>query len=124
MDGAVRKWPRAGESGLRDYIELGPAPYRETPAQVGEPDYRANALRECRAYIQAIRNYLGPEPDGAQLGIKAFPHDFGTYYEVICYYDPDRPASVEYAFDCEGRGPATWDEGGVRPPPRASGRRR
>ena len=47
---------------------------------------------------------------------RGFDHDFGTYYEVICLYDPTVPKATAYAFDCESRGPMTWEEGGVAPP--------
>lgn len=109
---------------MREFIELGQTPYNETPAQVGDPNYRVNAIRECQSYIQAIRNYLGHEPDGALLGYRGFPHDFGTYYEVVCYYDPAVEAATEYARRCERQAPATWADGGVRPPPREGGRGR
>ena len=61
---------------------------------------------------------------GALLDYKGFPHDFGTYYEVVCYYDPARPEAVDYAMRCERQGPATWEDGGVRPPPRTGDRKR
>jgi hypothetical protein len=101
-----------------EYIELGQAPAEEECAQVGEPNYSVNARRECRSYIQAIRNYLGIEPDGAALAIKSFGHEFGQYMEVIVKYDPENEAAAEYAFKCEGKAPATWAEGSVAPPPR------
>ena len=101
----------------RQYIELGQAPANEDCAQVGDLNYQVNARRECQSYIQAIRNYLGPEPDGAELSYKSFPHDFGSYYEVVCYYDENKPESVDYAFKCERQAPLTWTDGGVRRPP-------
>ena len=101
----------------QEYIELGSAPYNEDCAQVGTPNYAVNARRECQHYITAIRNYLGMEPDGAHLAVKSFPHDYGTYYETVCYYDPEDQAAVEYAFRCEGQGPATWEDGSVKAPP-------
>lgn len=108
----------------REYLELGQTPANEPASQVGEPNYRVNAQRECRAFIQAIRNYLGPEPDGAELAVKSFPHDFGHYLEVVCYYDPQDDAAVNYAFRCEAKAPLTWADGSVRPPVREEGRRR
>jgi hypothetical protein len=101
---------------MKEYLDLGQCPYEETPAQVGEPNYRTNAIRQCQAYIQAIRNYLGNEPDGAQLLYRNFPHDFGSYFEVVCYYDPANADAVNYARRCEKEAPATWQDGGVRPP--------
>jgi hypothetical protein len=103
---------------MPNFIELGQCPYNENAAQLGEPNYRANAIRECQAYIQAIRNYLGEEPEGAALAHRGFAHDFGTHYEVICTYDPGRPEAVAYALRCEREAPATWEEGGVKPPSR------
>jgi hypothetical protein len=93
---------------MRDYLELGPTPCNEPCAQVGEDDYTARAFAECRRYIECIRKMLGNEPDGARLGIKAFPHDFGNYHEVVCYYDDDNEEAVNYAFKCESDGPKTW----------------
>jgi hypothetical protein len=101
---------------MREYIELGQAPYEEDCSQVGTPDYHINARRECQSYIMAIRNYLGQEPDGAELRVKSFWHDFNQYMEVVCYYDESKPDSVDYAFMCEAKAPATWSDGGVKPP--------
>ena len=109
---------------MREYLELGQAPAGEACAQVGDPDYRVKAIRECQTYIQAIRNYLGPEPEGALLSYKAFPHDFGSYYEVVCHYDESKPESVEYAYRCEKEAPLTWADGGVKPPGRTAATRR
>jgi hypothetical protein len=100
-----------------EYIELGQAPAGEECAQVGEPNYAVNARRECRSYIQAIRNYLGLEPDGAALAIKSFGHDFGQYMEVVVKYDPENQAATEYAMMCEANAPMTWEEGSMKPPP-------
>ena len=103
---------------MREYLELGQAPPGEDHAQVGSPNYYAMARLECELYIQAIRNYLGREPEGARLSWKSFPHDMGNYLEAVCYYDPENEAAVDYAFRCEAKGPMTWKEGGVEPPAR------
>lgn len=101
---------------MRDYISVGAAPPDEDCAQIGQPGYRELAIAECKAYIQALRNKLGPEAEGARLTYRGFEHDFGTYYEVICFYDSARPEAEDYAFRCESNGPATWAEGLVEPP--------
>ena len=77
--------------------------------------------RLSKAYIQAIRNYLGNEPDGAELETRVFDGDKGMFYEVVCYYDPEQPASHDYAIRCERQAPHTWQEGGVSPPPTVGG---
>jgi hypothetical protein len=47
--------------------------------------------------------------------MKAFEHDFGTYYEVICAFNPEVPESIEYALRLEDEAPTTWpDDPGYR----------
>jgi hypothetical protein len=94
---------------MRDYLTLGPAPCDEDCAQVGQPDYHERARHECKRFIDLIRRTLGPEPDGARLAIKSFPHDFGNYTEVVCYFDSEIEAAVVYAYRCESDAPATWE---------------
>jgi hypothetical protein len=95
---------------MRDYIELGPAPCCETPAQMGTADYYEKAPKECRAYINQLRRIFGPEPEGARLSSKSFSHDFGDYREVVVYFDDSYSESIEYAFRLEGDLPEEWDE--------------
>jgi hypothetical protein len=94
---------------MRDYFSLGQTPSAEDCAQVGQPDYRRKALEECQRFIELIRNTLGPEPEGAEFAIKSFPHDFGTYYEVVIWFEPDDAAAVAYAVRCEDDAPTTWN---------------
>ena len=93
---------------MRPYIEIGPSPCNENCVQVGDDNYATAAREECLRFIQLIRNTLGPEPVGAELKVKGFPHDFGTYYEVVCYYNEDDEVSTQYAFNCESGAPDTW----------------
>ena len=97
----------------RDYIDIGSGPAYEECAQVGSPDYAQRARSECNRFIELIRRKLGPEPEGAQLSIKSNPHDFGSYYEVVCYYEIDNEAATQYAFRCESDAPANWDDPGA-----------
>jgi hypothetical protein len=94
---------------MKDYVTIGSTPCDEPCAQVGQPNYRKHALKECRRFLELLRRKFGPEPEGAELCVKAFPHDFGTYYEVVCEFDSDLQASVEYALRCEDETPATWE---------------
>jgi hypothetical protein len=95
---------------MRDFIDVGATPHEASCAQVGRDDYWDRAHRECRAHINQLRRAFGQEPEGARLSIKSKPHDFGTYLSVVCYYDSDSEAAVDYAFRCEGEGPGEWDE--------------
>ena len=109
---------------MKEYLTLGPVPCMESCAQVGDDDYQGQSVRECRAYIEAIRKKLGPEPEGATLRVKSYPHDYGTYYEAACAYDPENRQATEYAFRCEAEAPATWEEVGMQPPTAKRGRGR
>lgn len=95
---------------MRDRMDLGSAPPLEACAQVGRDDYVVRARKECRAYIGLLRRSLGDEPDGASLSVHSNPHDFGSYLSVVCHFDPDVLAAVDYALRCESAGPADWDE--------------
>lgn len=94
---------------MRDFVCIGSAPCEEPCACLGEDDYHDRVLEECRRFIQLLRETFGAEPDGARLSVKSFPHDFGTYFEVVCYFNPDLPASVDYAYRCEDEAPTTWE---------------
>jgi len=94
----------------RDHLSLGPTPADEPCAALGEPDYEPRAKAECRRFIDLLRETFGPEPPGAFLTVKGFPHDFGTYYEVVCYYEEsdEITSSAEYAYRLENEAPTTW----------------
>ena len=105
----------------RDYLTIGSTPADEDCLQLGTPEYTAQAARaECQRFIDLIRAVCGEEPEGARLSVKGFPHDFGTYYEVVCYYDDDDERAADYAFHVEGDAPCRWsrfmgdDTGGKR----------
>ena len=94
---------------MRDFFSVGSSPCDEPCAQVGQPDYYQEARDECRRFLELIRRTLGPEPEGARLSIKSFPHDFGDYLEVVCYFETDNAEAVAYALRCEDESPATWE---------------
>ena len=91
-----------------DYLTIGSSPCEEDCAQVGTEDYRRRSILESNAFIQLIRDSLGLEPTGAKLGIKWFPHDFGSYSEVVVHYNETMEDAVEYAYKVEGNCPTTW----------------
>ena len=98
---------------MQEYVDLGgTTPPEESCAQVGSRayDYYDRARKEARAYIGLLRRMFGDEPDGARLGIKSHPHDFGTYLTVVCFFHPDNATAADYASRCEAEGPQEWDE--------------
>ena len=94
---------------MRDYLVIGCAPTEEDCVCVGEPRYREKALDECARFILLLREKFGPEPEGAELAIKSFDHDFGVYFEVVCWFETDNEAAREYAHRCDDHAPATWE---------------
>lgn len=95
---------------MRDYLTISSVPYGEPCAQVGSDNYDRNSRLECVAFIGQIRRELGDEPNGAVLRAKSFPHEFGSYREVVVVYDDNYDDAVEYAFKIEANAPEFWDE--------------
>ncbi len=94
---------------MRDYINIGCTPCEEPCSQVGSPQYPEASRIETRVFRDQIRRQFGQEPEGASLVIKSFDHDFGTYRQVVCYFDDALPESLEYALRLESEGPRRWD---------------
>lgn len=90
------------------YLTLGSSPYEEDCAQVGSDNYRARALKECKRYLKQIEK-VKPPPEGASLSVRSFPHDFGSYYEVVVNYEEGSEVALGYAFDLEDSCPARWE---------------
>jgi len=95
---------------MRDYITIGSTPADELCAQVGSDDYETRSRKECRAFLAQLRRQLGGEVGSAYLGVKTFPHDFGSYREVVCYFDDEDEEGRDYAFRLEAETPAKWDK--------------
>lgn len=96
---------------MRTYLELSPTPTDEDCAQVGEPDYRAKATKEMKAYInQLYREFPDTQDEGCEFFIKWFPHEFGSYGYVCVMYTEGNRMQEEYAFSIENNLPYNWDE--------------
>mgnify|MGYP001304079366 CR=1 FL=1 len=78
-----------------DYIEIGPTPAAEDCIGVSSTaDYLPAMRAECKRFRVALERYFEPVvPFGSWFGVKSNPHDFGTYCEVVVYYDDDTPAA-------------------------------
>ena len=93
---------------MREFLELGSAPFDEDCAQVGAPDYGDRSRAECRALVNQL-NRQRPLPPRAEYVIKVSPHDFGSYREVGVRYDTNDGDAVAAAFEAEETFPARWD---------------
>ena len=94
----------------KDYISIGGSPCDEQCVQVEPTGAYVGPMRdECKRFLELIRKVLGKEPDGAYLSVKGFPHDFGTYYEVVVKYDEDDETATKFAYGIENNSPTKWD---------------
>ncbi len=95
---------------MMDELSIGPVPYNEPCAQVGQPDYMQRGRKECNAFKSQLERVLGEPPAGTWFAVKSFPHEFGSYLEVVVKYTEDSAESTAYAFKAESDSPGEWDE--------------
>jgi len=98
---------------MKDFISISPSPTSEECAQVGTPNYPEQSRKECTAFLHQLERAFPNPPDGCYLSIKSFDHDFGTYREVVCYFDDENDESRQYAFNMENNTPENWDSAAV-----------
>ena len=93
-----------------EYLELGASPANEDCVQVGSDNYRELALEECRRYKRQLIKQFQESYDTGLIGfqIKAFPHDFGSYYEVCVLFNEDDEKSCQLAYDVEAQAWPEW----------------
>lgn len=93
-----------------EYIELGPTPTHEECAQVGTPEFEIQAPKEMKAYMSQLKRQF-PEVEKSKtlsFSIKWFPHDFGTYGEVVINYLP-QSEEEDIVYKIERELPLYWD---------------
>lgn len=94
---------------MRDCLEIGSTPHDEECTPLGAPDYERRGRFECRVLGRQIIRMFGEPPAGANLTVKANPHDFGTYYELAVMYDADNEEAARWAYNVESNSPDKWD---------------
>jgi hypothetical protein len=95
---------------MKNYDTIGSTPAEEDCVQVGSSDYEQRARRECNAFKNQILRIFGTPPGSASISIRSFPHDFGSYLEVVCNYDDESEEESEYNLKCINETPTKWDE--------------
>ena len=90
-----------------DYLNVGANGF----AQVGTTDYYAKNRVEMSYLMELITDKF-PVPEElkslCRFAVKAFPHDFGTYHEIVLNYDDD---AIGDGYDQEENGfPNITDE--------------
>lgn len=93
---------------MRDFMTLGPSPCGEDCVQLGTEDYPEKSRAECKRYKKLLEEKF--PLNGIYFGIKSFDHDFGTYREVVVYYDDNDEESADNALTVENNLPETWED--------------
>lgn len=99
---------KASEQVADDYLNIGSTPPEESCAQVGSDDYYERSRAECAAYATMLQRIWS----SGDFRIKRFEHDFGSYYEVVAYFNPDdeHDPRAAAAYEAEADGPQEWDD--------------
>jgi hypothetical protein len=95
---------------MKDYLVIGSVPSDEFCVQIGDENYRKESVKECERFIKQLKEEFGNPPVKAELKIKSFNHDFGEYFEVVCYYDDTDDESTEYCYLIESDMPEKWKD--------------
>ena len=97
---------------MLDYLNLGSTPSNEDCTQVGSPDYQNRADKELDAYkAQLERMFPGLETHKHMKFKKMwFPHDFGSYGEIVITFDVDNELEAATAIEIEWNTPTNWDQ--------------
>lgn len=97
---------------FKERLEIGSSPSDEKCAQVGSDNYKERVIKELTQYKRMCLNLINSQFENIQIDLrtKSFPHDFGSYYELCVYFDPNVEESVEQAFWLEENVPQNWDD--------------
>src|SRR5262245_13977300 len=93
-----------------DWFDFDTVPYEEPSTQVGEPDAVQKMKDEAKRTKALLLEKFGDPPIGVLIRPHRNEHDFGPYYALRVYYNPNLPDAVAYALACDDKFPATWDD--------------
>lgn len=95
-----------------DYMEIGSSPSDEDCAQLGSDNYDKLSRIELNAYVHQLERMFPyvKNSDSLKFAVKRFNHDFGTYAEVVIYFDTANEFEYNCAIDIEHNLPMNWDE--------------
>ena len=93
---------------MYDFLELGPSPSDESCVQVSKGEYEDQMKDECHRYRQMLQKRF---PFAEHMfRVRAFPHDYGRYYEVVILFWSSSEEENKIAWFVEDNLPATWDD--------------
>ena len=105
----LNKETKQGSQSMRDYITLGTTPTDEQCVQVGSDNYHRRVMQECHRYIELLKKMFPNLPEGCRFAVKGFDHDFGTYWEVVIFFNSDKEECVDFAINVENNLPQKWE---------------
>jgi len=95
---------------MKDFLVLDSSPCDEDCVQVKSNENYIPAMRqECNRYKELLEKKFAGHLNLVQFKIKSFPHDFGTYYEVVVVFDDENEKATNIAYDIESNLPTTWE---------------
>ena len=95
---------------MSEYLELGSVPVDEDCVQVGSREYESQWKAEGNRYVALLKQkFPQHEQTGVRFVVMAFPHDFGTYHEVVAKYQKDSKGE-DFAYFVEAHLPTTWED--------------
>lgn len=95
---------------MRDYVNIGITPSGEDCVQVSKTENYLPAMRKQAERFKGLLEKAFPPKGRGSLSVKSFPHDFGSYLEVVANFDDTDEEGQSWAFDLEGKVPETWAE--------------
>ena len=95
---------------MTDYITIGCTPCDEPCVPVGSYEYNRLSRIELQVFAAQCKRVLEKQFNTIKtnLRMKSFPHDFGSYRELIAEYH-DKDSTVQ-AFWLESNTPKNWDD--------------
>lgn len=93
-----------------EWFDFDTVPYEEQCVQVGEPDALQKMKDEVKRTKALLIQKFGEPPIGVLIRPHRNEHDFGFYYSLRLYYNPNLPDAVAYTIACEAEFPETWED--------------
>lgn len=94
----------------KTYLSIGCTPAAEECVQVSQThDYFSPMMYQCERFKQMLIAKF-TNCNKVELKVKTFLHDFGTYAEVVAYFEENDPEAQAQAIFIENNMPSYWTE--------------
>lgn len=93
-----------------EWFDFDTVPIEEECTPVGEPNALEKMKNEVKRTKALLIQKFGEPPIGVLIRAHCNEHDFGPYYSLRVYYNPNLPEAVAYAIACEAEFPETWED--------------